>query len=234
MNTRYSMVFLFLLVLACSSNGEITAVDVPPLNSTADPETDTQSFRTTHGDFETATAKVLFVGNSLTYSNDLPKLVYELVKSRNQEIYTKMIAKPNYALIDHLDSDSQVEEEISSGKYDYVVVQQGPSSLPESRKLLFEGGRRFSALCRASDTELAFFMVWPSRGYYHTFDGVIKNHTDVAAEFNAILCPVGSVWKNYFDTTGDYSYYGPDEFHPSLAGSKVAARTIVNSVFKER
>lgn len=234
MNIRYSIMLTLLLVLACSSSSEVTTPDNPSVSSGSGPETDTESFRTSHGDFDTATTKILFVGNSLTYSNDLPKLVYELTKSRNREIFTKMIAKPNYALIDHLDLGSRVATEIRAKKYDYVVVQQGPSSQPESRTLLFEGGKRFSALCRASKTKLAFFMVWPSRTYYNTFDLVIKNHTDVASEYNAILCPVGSAWKNYFDSTSDYSYYGPDEFHPSLAGSKEAARIITNAIFKER
>lgn len=231
-----SVLLLLLLSLACSSNNGTPLVDdsdstVP---GTTDPDTDSQSFRVTHGNRETATAHVLFVGNSLTYTNDLPKLVYELMKSRDREIFTKMIAKPNYALIDHLDLGNQVEEEIASKTFDYVVVQQGPSSLPESRELLFEGGSRFNALCKTSESKLAFFMVWPARAYEHSFDAVIKNHTDVAAAYNAILCPVGEVWKNYFDSTGDYSYYGPDEFHPSLQGSQEAARIIVNSIFNER
>lgn len=234
MNIRFTITLFLLLLLACSSSNEVLDLDNDPLPNNGNPDSESQSFRVSHGDPETATTSILFVGNSLTYSNDLPKLVYELTKSRNQNIYTKMIAKPNFALIDHLDVDSHVEEEIKSKKFDYVVVQQGPSSQDESRKLLFEGGERFNTLCNVNDTQLAFFMVWPSRLYYHTFDAVIKNHTDVAAEFNAILCPVGKVWKNYFDSTSDYSYYGSDEFHPSLIGSKEAARVIVNSLFNER
>ena len=66
-------------------------------------------------------------------------------------------------------------------------------------------------------------MVWPSLKYYQTFDGVIKNHQDAASINNAILCPVGQVWKEYFDTTNSFDYYGPDGFHPSMKGSQVAA-----------
>ena len=33
--------------------------------------------------------------------------------------------------------------------------------------------------------------------------------------------------KSYFEQTEDYSYYGSDGFHPSLAGSESAARIII-------
>lgn len=234
MHVRFSIALIGLALFSCTSGNETPITDDLTVPDAQDATEAPQQFRVTHGNPETAMASVLFVGNSLTYSNDLPKLVFDLTQARNQEIYTKMIAKPNYALIDHLEVDDKVADEIASQQYDIVVVQQGPSSLPESRALLFEGGRRFNTLCKASDTQLAFFMVWPARGAYHRFDAVIKNHTDVASELNAILCPVGQVWKNYFDLTGDYGYYGPDEFHPSLAGSQEAARIIVNSIFNER
>jgi len=46
-----------------------------------------------------------------------------------------------------------------------------------------------------------------------------------------MLCPVGLIWKNYQDRTGDFSYYGPDDFHPSLAGSQLAADVIYKTFF---
>jgi hypothetical protein len=74
-------------------------------------------------------------------------------------------------------------------------------------------------------------MVWPSLHYYHTFNGVIESYTLAANATSSILCPVGEVWKSYFDETEDFSYYGPDGFHPSLKGSNVAAQVIYESLF---
>ena len=74
-------------------------------------------------------------------------------------------------------------------------------------------------------------MVWPSLKYYHTFDGVIKNYTDAAAINNTILIPVGKVWKDYFDKSNNFQYYGPDGFHPSITGSEISAKVIVETLF---
>lgn len=90
------------------------------------------------------------------------------------------------------------------------------------------------AVCDQYHAQLAFYMVWPARANDQTFEGVIRNYSEAAMQTNSILCPVGEVWKKYFDATREYSYYGPDQFHPSIEGSKVAAKVIFESLFKEK
>ena len=210
---------------------EIASIDTS-IQTEENQDASAPTIDSTHGDQDTAAISILFIGNSLTYSNDLPKLVYEYAKTKEKDISTKMVAEPNYAIIDHLDFGNKAKNEIESKKYDYVVVQQGPSSQSEGRKLLFEGAARFDEICKKNDTKLVIFMVWPSRTYYDTFDDVIKNHKDVASAYDAILCPVGQIWKAHFDATNDFSYYGSDQFHPSIKGSKEAARIIFDILLK--
>jgi hypothetical protein len=175
---------------------------------------------------------VLFIGNSLTYTNNLPELVRKNAKLKGIEINTKMIAFPNYASEDHWD-DGQVQKLISSSKYDFVIIQQGPSSQNDGRKMLIEYGKKYGSLCMLNDAKLCYFMVWPSLNYYHTFDDVIKNYQDAASINNAILLPVGRIWKDYIDSTNSNEYYGPDGFHPSIKGSQTAAKVIVEYLFQQ-
>ena len=172
---------------------------------------------------------ILFIGNSLTYTNNLPKLIEHEAKRKGKRIKTKTIAYPNYSLEDHW-NDGNVQKLIKSNNYNYVIIQQGPSSQKYGRLSLIEYGQKFSEICKESNSQLAYFMVWPSRQYYHTFDGVIKNHTDAAHKNKALLCPIGKIWKEHFEKTNDYSYYGLDGFHPSLKGSKEAAKIIVKTL----
>jgi hypothetical protein len=174
---------------------------------------------------------LLFVGNSLTYTNDLPKLVLEIAKSKGSKIKVEMLALPDYALIDHL-ADGSLQKMIASKKYKYVIVQQGPSSQAEGKAMLLEAAAKIKSICDASGAQLAFFMVWPAYDNFYNFDGVIKNYSEAATLTNSILCPVGAVWKEYIDRTKDLSYYGPDLFHPSVKGSQVAAEVIYDSLFK--
>jgi hypothetical protein len=175
---------------------------------------------------------VLFVGNSLTYTNNLPDLVKKEARKRGIVIKVTMIAYPDYALMDHW-SDGDMQRLIASGKYTDVVVQQGPSSQSDGRAILLEYGRRIKELCDQHQVRLAFYMVWPARVNYQTFPGVIANYREAAEVTSSTLCPVGEEWKEYFDDTQDFSYYGPDQFHPSLKGSEAAARVIVDSLWGE-
>ena len=175
--------------------------------------------------------KILFVGNSLTYSNNLPLLVSQAASDEQIIISTEILAKPNYALIDHWE-EGLLQEKIRSKSFDFVIVQQGPSSQPEGRKLLFESIEKLNRICRKNQCHLAVFMVWPSKQYYQTFDKVIKNYREVAEKYNTLLCPVGEIWKAHFDKTKEFDYYSSDGFHPSQKGSLVAAKIIVDSLFE--
>lgn len=77
-------------------------------------------------------------------------------------------------------------------------------------------------------------MVWPSRKYYFTFDKVIENHQLAARSNNAILFPVGVVWKEYNEEKNVESLYGVDGFHPSETGSFLAALVIFHKLYPKK
>ena len=168
--------------------------------------------------------QLLFIGNSLTIENNLPLLV----KNLGEEMGISCIAEvgSGFALEDHWDI-GLIQFEISSNFYDYVILQQGPSSQADGRASLIEYGGRIAQLCSTIDTQLAYFMVWPSLTYYETFDGVITNYTDAANINNAINCNVGQIWKHHMEGSSNFPYYGIDGFHPSLEGSTLAAQIII-------
>lgn len=175
--------------------------------------------------------RILFVGNSLSYSNDLPKLVEATAAKHDLKVETEIYAKPNYSLEDHW-LEGNFQKRIAKGKFDFVIVQQGPSSQEDGKKMLTDYGRKIAKLCKRKNSKLAFFMVWPSRSNFRSFDKVIENYEFAAKQNDAILCPVGKIWKTYMEQTGDYSFFEADGFHPSLKGSESAAMIIFQSLFE--
>ncbi|MUP41499.1 SGNH/GDSL hydrolase family protein [Gramella aestuarii] len=175
--------------------------------------------------------KILFIGNSLTYTNDLPKLVEEVAEKQGLTIKTDIVARPEYALLDHWE-DGKIQRLISRKNYDLVIIQQGPSSQEFGKRILIEYGGKIKALCEQNDTQLAYLMVWPSRRYYHTFEKLIENHREAAKINKALLIPVGEVWKKHFEASNNFDYYGPDQFHPSKKGSRAAAEVIASEIIE--
>lgn len=173
--------------------------------------------------------RILFVGNSLTYTNDMPTLFEQEAREDNIKVKVKILAKPNYALEDHW-FEGSLQFEIARGKYDYIILQQGPSSQQDGKEMLTNYGKKIKELCEQNGCQIVFFMVWPSMQYYSSFEGVINNYKLAAEQTDAIICPVGEKWKTHFDQTGDFSFLSEDGFHPSLNGSKSAAKIIFQAL----
>ncbi|MGG6231535.1 SGNH/GDSL hydrolase family protein [Tenacibaculum sp. SDUM215027] len=169
--------------------------------------------------------RILFVGNSLTYTNNMPEILEYIGKQQGITIKTKSLCFPNYAIIDHI-NDGKLQKLLAKKQFDYVIVQQGPSSQAEGKRMLVQDGATIRALCEQYNTKLSYFMVWPSVRYYHTFDKVIENHEFASKQNNSLLFPVGNLWKEYNTYKGKQSLYSLDSFHPSTAGSFLAALTI--------
>ena len=183
--------------------------------------------------FTTNAQKILFVGNSLTYTNNLPKILEHIAKKSDIKITTKSLCKPNYALVDHL-YEGNFQKLMAKGKYDYVVVQQGPSSQVEGKKMLIEDGAIIKKICEKYNAKLVYFMVWTSKKWFQTFDLVIKNHKKAAKENRALLFPVGEFWKKYCQQKNAESLYSVDGFHPSKAGSFFAALTMFHHLYPKK
>lgn len=173
--------------------------------------------------------RILFVGNSLTYTNNIPALVKELGKGDSILIEYKTIAKPDYGLDDHLD-EGAVQKEINKGKYDFVVLQQGPSALPESQVILMASVQKYKVLCDQAKSKLALYMVWPSKSRLSDLDNVIFSYSNAGKKHNTIVCAAGLAWKKVLTTDPKISLYGPDGFHPDLTGSLLSAMVIYKTL----
>lgn len=177
----------------------------------------------------TKAQNILFVGNSLTYSNDMPQMLEDLAEMNGLSIQTMCLCQPNYALEDHL-NEGTVLYELASKPYDFLILQQGPSSQDYGRKKLFDMGGKLAALARQNKAKTAFLMVWPAKDYYQSFDAVIENYTDASHASLTILIPLGTVWQKLNLEHPEYELYGEDGFHPSQLGSFLEALVILKSI----
>lgn len=169
---------------------------------------------------------VLFVGNSLTAANDLPALVEQLGRSgAGPRVKCETIAFPNYSLEDHWSRGDAVAA-IRRGGWTTVVLQQGPSALPESRVLLREYTRRFAGEIRRAGAAPALYMVWPAADRRGDFDGVKTSYQLAARDVSGAFLPVGEAWRAAWARDAHVDLYGPDGFHPTRAASYLAALVI--------
>jgi hypothetical protein len=181
---------------------------------------------------ETGELKILFIGNSLTYANDLPLIVEELGRQSNHKINSTSIVVGGYSLEDHW-NDNTALSEIQRGKFDFVILQQGPSALPESQLLLLTYAQKFAEVCSAVNARPILYMVWPSSDRGFDLDNVIFSYTNAAAKTSSGIAPAGLAWKHAWESKPNLPLYSVDNFHPSFMGSLLAAMTVYGAITGE-
>ena len=171
---------------------------------------------------------VLFVGNSLTSTNDLPGMVAELVGAAGVERYRYQEVSSGGAALEDLWNDGRAIDAIEGARWDLVVLQQGPSSLESSRLNLIEWTGRFAARVRERGGRPALYMVWPPLG--GDWDAVTRAYTDAAVAVNGMLLPAGEAIRTIHSELPSVPLFAADQFHPSREGTYLAALVIVGGL----
>ncbi|MEX2285055.1 MAG: hypothetical protein WEE89_21395 [Gemmatimonadota bacterium] len=174
--------------------------------------------------------RVLFIGNSLTYWNDLPAIVEALADSANVKgLAWRMVAYPDFALEDHW-AQGDALEAISAG-WDIVVLQQGPSSTPANRANLIEWTRRFSTRIRGANGRPALFAPWPQVVNLSTLNESSISYQLAADSVDGLLLPVSQAWRLAWQEDPSAPLYSGDGLHPSASGSYLAALVIFQRLY---
>lgn len=175
-----------------------------------------------------ADLSVLFVGNSLTYANDLPGTVTTVAEALGFDVAVAMTAFPDFALEDHWNQG--VGEAIRQLGADVVVMQQGPSSLPQNQLHLATWTDSLAMAVRASGGEPALLMVWPSLARSFAFDDVRDSYRNAAQAAGATFIPAGEALRALHRDAPELTPFGGDGFHPSVRGTVLAAYVVVGTL----
>jgi hypothetical protein len=140
-------------------------------------------------------------------------------------VVARALAPPNFSLEDHWNSGDALRE-VRTGGYSVVVLQQGPSALPESRVSLRRFTRSFADEIRKTGGRTALYMVWPSKSRFGDFDRVSESYRLAASDVQGTLLRAGDAWREAWKRDTAMPLYAADEFHPSMLGSYLAALVI--------
>ncbi len=171
---------------------------------------------------------VLFLGNSLTAGNDLPAVVQSMAATGGVRLSYQAITPGGVSLADHWNSGSRAA--LARQHWDYVVLQQGPSSRPASQAQLREWAKRWADEARAHKATPALYMVWPFQNQTNGFILVAQSYRNAANASKSRLLPVGEAWERALRAYRSLGLYQPDQLHPTKAGTYLAALVITQGL----
>jgi hypothetical protein len=151
-----------------------------------------------------APVRALFIGNSATYYNNLPRLTAALAASAAdaRRLETEMITVGGATLKRHWD-DGIALAAIRRGGWQYVVLQEqttlGPIRTPGIKvndpAMFHDYARRFDAEIKRAGATTVFFLTWARRDRPETQAAITRAYTMIAAELGARVAPVGVAWE---------------------------------------
>jgi hypothetical protein len=175
--------------------------------------------------------RVLFIGNSLTYVNDVPGILQALADSAGGErLAVASRALPNYALIDHW-IEGVAQRDIASGGWAWVVMQQGWTPAGIYRDTLRLATRNFGVEIAKVGATPALYQTWPPSNQQNQFAASIESYELAAADVGGVVFPVARAWLATWRRDPSVELYS-DGLHASIAGSYLAALVMYARIFE--
>lgn len=202
--------------------------------------------------FETNPKRVLWIGNSYTYVNDLPQMTVKAAQSAGDDFTYESNTPGGYSFQGHCQNHSITL--IQQGGWD-IVILQGQSEEPSFPPFQVEAEtfpyaqQLVESIYHYNDStvEPMFYMTWghkngdprnasnyPPLATYEGMDSLLfDRYMYMGHTFNASVCPVGRVWHYLRDNHPEIELYQSDDSHPSVAGSYVSACAFYTMIFEK-
>ncbi|MGH7578951.1 MAG: SGNH/GDSL hydrolase family protein [Gemmatimonadales bacterium] len=177
--------------------------------------------------------RVLFVGNSFTFRNDVPALVAELGLCHDPPVrlVVAMVARDGMTLERHWE-EGDVARRLNAEGWDIVILQEQSSRpLAEPERMETYVGR-FAALAREAGTDVILFQTWPRVDQPETEEPLAPVYRRIAAAVGATVAPVGAAWSRARAKHPGLALYAGDGLHASPAGSRLAAAVILEAILR--
>jgi hypothetical protein len=195
--------------------------------------------------------RVLFIGNSLTFANDLPGLIAQLAQARRHIMEYDMSAPGGYRFSQHA-SDPNTLKKINAGNWDFVVLQE-QSQLPafseeQVKRDVYPFAARLCHMIRKANphVKIVFYETMAKKNgdpqnlalspELATYAGMQKrlnySYGVMARANKALLAPVGLAWADSRREHPSLELYA-DETHPNQTGTYLAACVFYSVFFRE-
>ncbi len=189
------------------------------------------------------TDSVLFLGNSYTYTNDVPGTFKNLAASAGKSVFTDNYTPGGKQLSQHY-SDATTASKINSKQWDYVVLQeqsQMPAINPSTT--IYYAQRITLDLIKTNNkcTETVIYMTWAREAGNSWLSDVGWTHEEMATYYEDFyediweyvpgrVSPVGKAFHEA--TRQGYNVYSGDGSHQNSTGTYLAACVFYATIYK--
>lgn len=180
--------------------------------------------------------RLLMIGNSHTYANDLPLKVRTICRREGVHCDVTMIAKGGMGFGYHSTENlHEVRFNLLYGEYDVAILQHKAHPF-DSIDEMFEGGRALAKVNAdgKNPPKLMLYMPWSEKTNPEGQPTMSEAYRKLAGEMAADFIPVGEVWWKFSRLHPELEMYSRDGMHSSDLGATLAAYVIFTAITKRR
>ena len=238
-----------LLLSACGQKAPAEATDTAEATGTGETQSESEDTKEdTQMLAKDKQYKILFIGNSYTFYNDMPTAYFQTMATAcGYDVEVATITKGAYTMekfADPSDAYGQMVANALSQKdlYDYVILQEQsvrPASNPEA---FYAGARKLVDMVRQTGAQPVLYATWGRQtGSDKLTELNMTNETmswALAAAYATIGkeldVPVYYAGLAFLDVNTDtkIDLYDADKSHPSYVGSYLAAMVLFCGIFE--
>ena len=162
---------------------------------------------------------VLFIGNSLTFFNELPWMLEQLAAARGVKLRAVFEGSSGDDLKQHWDRGKALAR-IREGRWDWVVLQDQSRAPVLKPDVLPAYAPLFDAEIRKAGARTLLFLTWAHSDRPSEQTAITRSYERTAASLRANVAPVGIVWDRL---RGRMRLFDGSTMHPNVTGTYLAA-----------
>ena len=167
--------------------------------------------------------KVLFIGNSLTYYNDLAGLVQAFAAKEQHPLYIEAVTFPLASLDRHW-NHTAAREKIQEGGWNYVILQQYSTAPADHPKETVEQYERFAPEVARIGAKPIIFQNWTRSGREGDYGRMLQTYQRVQGSIGGTIAPIGEAWRIVRKDHPEIQVFETlDDRHPTVAGTYLTA-----------
>lgn len=185
--------------------------------------------------------RILMLGNSFTFANNMPHMLAELTGA-DVVHHTRGGARLSEQLNPNTRLGAQTQTALQRESWDYVILQEMSNGPITSLKSFRSSVAQLCRQIRENGAVPILFATWAyqkggeklaAKGwdYDEMAHSLSEAYRQAAGENHALIADVGQQFYRLADTR---ELYAPDGVHPSEAGSRVAAQTLAAVIQQHR
>ncbi len=175
--------------------------------------------------------RILFIGNSYTNTNDLPRLLTGLLAVKAIDLETRRVTPGGCTLEKHWKGDA-ARKAISEGPWDYVVIQEQSQMPVFNPPVTLKYAALLADMVRKTGAEPVFYMTWARKNKPAMQEGLTRTYMKAGLASKAMVAPVGIAWQEALKKNPKLALHAKDGSHPTQKGTYLAACTIFATILR--